>query len=171
MVPYGPEFRELWRGAFPLLLASWEFWPFSKSSDWARYDYRLQIIRGGYRLDSFHKDRLYDGVTDPGDIDGDGIAVISICIGGRRPKLKPRQQAEIIRMVFKGDKTAADAARLFEIHPATVSRPLSRARVAEREQRLSRSAPKTKQVARTKARKKARKGGSRRIPNAYLERW
>src|SRR5260370_34382419 len=42
-------------------------------------------------------------------------------IDGRRPKLKPRQQAEIIRMVFKGDKTAADAARLFEIHPATVS--------------------------------------------------
>jgi hypothetical protein len=27
---------------------------------------------------------------------------------------------------FKGDKTAADAARLFKIHPATVSRLLAR---------------------------------------------
>jgi DNA-binding CsgD family transcriptional regulator len=30
-------------------------------------------------------------------------------------------------MVSKGGKTAADAARLFKIHPATVSRPLARA--------------------------------------------
>jgi hypothetical protein len=30
-------------------------------------------------------------------------------------------------MVSKGDKTAADAARLFKIHPATVSRLLARA--------------------------------------------
>ena len=29
-------------------------------------------------------------------------------------------------MVSKGDKTAADAARLFKIHPATVSRLLAR---------------------------------------------
>src|SRR5713226_2390509 len=43
-------------------------------------------------------------------------------IGGRRPKLSPQQQAEIRRMVSRGDKTAADAARLFKIHPATVSR-------------------------------------------------
>jgi DNA invertase Pin-like site-specific DNA recombinase len=48
-------------------------------------------------------------------------------VGGRRPKLTPQQQAEITRMVAKGDKTAADAARLFKIHPATVSRLLSRA--------------------------------------------
>ena len=88
-------------------------------------------------------------------------------IGGRRPKLKPRQQAEIIRMVSKGDKTAADAARLFEIHPATVSRLMSRARVEEREQRLSRSASKTNQVTRKKAREKR----SRRVPSVYLERW
>ena len=45
-------------------------------------------------------------------------------IGGRRPKLSPQQQAEIRRMVSKGDKTAADAARLFRIHPATVCRLL-----------------------------------------------
>ncbi len=47
-------------------------------------------------------------------------------IGGRRPKLSPRQQAEIRKMVSKGRKTAADAARLFKIHPATVSRLLAR---------------------------------------------
>src|SRR5216683_358245 len=47
-------------------------------------------------------------------------------IGGRRPKLTPQQQIEIRKMVSKGDKTAADAARLFKIHPATVSRFLAR---------------------------------------------
>jgi DNA invertase Pin-like site-specific DNA recombinase len=47
-------------------------------------------------------------------------------IGGRRPKLSDRQQVEIVRMVRKGEKTAADAARLFKIHPATVSRLLAR---------------------------------------------
>ena len=48
-------------------------------------------------------------------------------IGGRRPKLSPQQQAEIRKMVSKGDRTAADAARLFKIHPATVSRLFARA--------------------------------------------
>ena len=47
-------------------------------------------------------------------------------IGGRRPKLTPQQQFEIRKMVSKGHKTAADAARLFKIHPATVSRLLAR---------------------------------------------
>src|ERR1700688_4502252 len=42
-------------------------------------------------------------------------------IGGRRPKLTPQQQSEIRKMVSKGYKTAADAARLFKIHPATVN--------------------------------------------------
>jgi DNA invertase Pin-like site-specific DNA recombinase len=44
----------------------------------------------------------------------------------RRPKLTPQQQVEIRKMVSNGDKTAADAARLFKIHPATVSRLLAR---------------------------------------------
>jgi DNA invertase Pin-like site-specific DNA recombinase len=48
-------------------------------------------------------------------------------IGGRRPKLTPQQQAEIVRMICRGKKTAADAARLFGVHPATISRLLSRA--------------------------------------------
>src|SRR5512133_2128472 len=41
-------------------------------------------------------------------------------VGGRRPKVSRQQQVEIVRMVSKGRKTAADAARLFKVHPATV---------------------------------------------------
>jgi DNA invertase Pin-like site-specific DNA recombinase len=48
-------------------------------------------------------------------------------LGGRRPKLLPQQQAEVVKMVTKGKKTAADAARLFNVHPATISRLLARA--------------------------------------------
>ena len=47
-------------------------------------------------------------------------------IGGRRPKLKMHQQQEIVQLVNSGQKTAADAARLFNVHPATVSRLLRR---------------------------------------------
>jgi DNA invertase Pin-like site-specific DNA recombinase len=48
-------------------------------------------------------------------------------VGGRRPKLRPNQQDEIVMMVSTGTKTAADAARLFNVHPATVSQILARA--------------------------------------------
>src|SRR5229473_2998297 len=48
-------------------------------------------------------------------------------IGGRPPKLSHQQQTEIVRMVSRGRKTAADAARLFGVHPATISRLLARA--------------------------------------------
>ncbi len=51
-------------------------------------------------------------------------------IGGRRPKLSPRQQSEIRTMVSKTGTTAADAARLFKVHPATVSRLLARSPVS-----------------------------------------
>ena len=51
-------------------------------------------------------------------------------VGGRRPKLKPHQQQEIVHLVNSGQKTAADAARLFNVHPATVSRLLKRGNVA-----------------------------------------
>ena len=47
-------------------------------------------------------------------------------IGGRRPKLKANQQQEIVNLVSSGKKSAADAARLFNVHPATVSRLLQR---------------------------------------------
>ena len=50
-------------------------------------------------------------------------------IGGHKPKLKPEQEKEIVRLVTKGKKTAADAARLFRVHPSTVSRLLRRALV------------------------------------------
>ncbi|MDQ3510925.1 MAG: recombinase family protein [Pseudomonadota bacterium] len=49
-------------------------------------------------------------------------------IGGRRPKLKAPQEQEIMKLVRTGQKTAADAARLFNVHPATVSRLLARNR-------------------------------------------
>jgi len=50
-------------------------------------------------------------------------------VGGRRPKLKTHQQQEIMQLVNSGQKTAADAARLFNVHPATVSRLLHRGKV------------------------------------------
>jgi DNA invertase Pin-like site-specific DNA recombinase len=53
-------------------------------------------------------------------------------IGGRRPKLSAQQQSEIRKMVTRGDRTAADAARLFKVHPATVSRLLARAPASRR---------------------------------------
>lgn len=45
-------------------------------------------------------------------------------LGGRRHKLRPDQQEEIVSLVNTGQKTAAAAARLFNMHPATVSRLL-----------------------------------------------
>jgi DNA invertase Pin-like site-specific DNA recombinase len=48
-------------------------------------------------------------------------------VGGRRPKLKSHQQKEIVQLVRSGEKSAADAARLFNVHPSTVSRLLARA--------------------------------------------
>jgi DNA invertase Pin-like site-specific DNA recombinase len=45
--------------------------------------------------------------------------------GGRRPKLTAMQRAEIVELVGSGRKTAAEASRLFGVHPATVSRLLS----------------------------------------------
>jgi DNA invertase Pin-like site-specific DNA recombinase len=51
-------------------------------------------------------------------------------VGGRRPKLKASQQKEIIHLVNSGQKTAAEASRLFNIHPSTVSRLLKRGGVS-----------------------------------------
>ena len=55
-------------------------------------------------------------------------------VGGRPPKLSHQQQTEIVRMISKGRKTAADAARLFGVHPATISRLLSRMLVERQSQ-------------------------------------
>ena len=43
-------------------------------------------------------------------------------IGGRRPKLNPEQKSEAVRLVVSGEKTAAATARLFNVHPSTISR-------------------------------------------------
>lgn len=45
---------------------------------------------------------------------------------GRPPKLDSHQQKEIVNLVNTGKKTAADAARIFGLHPATVSRLMQR---------------------------------------------
>ena len=46
-------------------------------------------------------------------------------IGGRRPKLGPLQQAAVVDMVTSGRQTQAAAARVFHVHPATISRLLA----------------------------------------------
>ena len=38
-------------------------------------------------------------------------------IGGRRAKLTVQQQKEVVSLVTSGQKTGADAARLFRVHP------------------------------------------------------
>jgi DNA invertase Pin-like site-specific DNA recombinase len=47
-------------------------------------------------------------------------------VGGRRPKLQGRQKAEILDMVSSGRRTASEAARLFDVHPATICRLIQR---------------------------------------------
>jgi DNA invertase Pin-like site-specific DNA recombinase len=54
-------------------------------------------------------------------------------IGGRRSTLKSQQQAEIVRLVTSETTTAANAARLFNVHPSTVSRLLRRATAIDRQ--------------------------------------
>jgi len=51
-------------------------------------------------------------------------------IGGRRPKLTPTQQKGIVHLVDSGQKTAADSARLFNVHPSTVARLLARSKLS-----------------------------------------
>jgi DNA invertase Pin-like site-specific DNA recombinase len=46
-------------------------------------------------------------------------------VGGRKPKLTPTQRQEAVRLIRSGQKTAAEVARLFKVHPATVSRLLA----------------------------------------------
>ncbi len=45
-------------------------------------------------------------------------------IGGRRPKLNKQQKIEIIEMINSGRKSASETARIFNVHPATISRVL-----------------------------------------------
>lgn len=52
-------------------------------------------------------------------------------VGGRRPKLTLHQQQEIVDMVNSDRRSGSDAARLFNVHPATVSRLLAKSRHQE----------------------------------------
>ena len=45
-------------------------------------------------------------------------------IVGRKPKLKPSQKVEIIRMIEEGRGTSSTAASLFEVSKTTVKRVL-----------------------------------------------
>ena len=45
--------------------------------------------------------------------------------GGRPSKLMDDQKQEIVDLVDSGKKNAAQAARLFDVHPSTVSRLLN----------------------------------------------
>ncbi|MDD3760279.1 MAG: recombinase family protein [Acidithiobacillus sp.] len=49
-------------------------------------------------------------------------------VGGRRPKLTPLQRQQVVSMVSSGQKTATDAARLFNVHPFTVARLLAKSK-------------------------------------------
>src|SRR3954471_23168171 len=49
--------------------------------------------------------------------------------GGRQPKLTPEQKAEILDGLGSGRKSAADLARLFRVHRATISRLAAQKRV------------------------------------------
>src|SRR5262249_43152744 len=79
-------------------------------------------------------------------------------IGGRRPKLSPAQRAEIIDGVSSGKRTAADAARLFDVHSSTVSRLLAVARALA----LIRPPARPGRLRRTRKKPEACKGRTRR---------
>ena len=53
-------------------------------------------------------------------------------VGGRRPKLSQQQEQAIVQMVTSEQKSGAEAARLFNVHPSTVSRILRQHRHVEK---------------------------------------
>lgn len=53
-------------------------------------------------------------------------------IPGRKPKVTAEQKKEIVEAVTSGRKSAAEMARLFKIHRATISRFISEARNSSR---------------------------------------
>ena len=62
--------------------------------------------------------------------DGEPVEHAVRALGGRQPKLTPEQKAEILHGLGSGRKSAADLARLFRVHRATISRLATKARVA-----------------------------------------
>jgi len=76
-------------------------------------------------------------------------------VGGRRPKLTQAQQQEVTSLVVSGQKSAADAARLFQVHPATVSRLVAKHRAEQLKKAAALKPPtKKKSVAKKVASKK-----------------
>jgi DNA invertase Pin-like site-specific DNA recombinase len=69
-------------------------------------------------------------------------------IGGRPSKLTQQQRKEIISMVSRGRKTAADAARLFLVHPSTIGRLLIRVQFTRKAREFRRLA--SRRLKRTK---------------------
>ena len=47
-------------------------------------------------------------------------------IGGRKPKLSSQQQSELVRSIKEERYSMAEAARLFQVHPSTVTRLMAR---------------------------------------------
>jgi DNA invertase Pin-like site-specific DNA recombinase len=45
-------------------------------------------------------------------------------VGGRRPKLTQKQKTEVVEMIHSGRKSASEAARIFNVHPSTITRLL-----------------------------------------------
>jgi DNA invertase Pin-like site-specific DNA recombinase len=52
-------------------------------------------------------------------------------VGGRRPKLTRQQQEAILEMVSRDEQSGSEAARLFKVHPSTVSRLIAKHRSSE----------------------------------------
>jgi DNA invertase Pin-like site-specific DNA recombinase len=77
---------------------------------------RIQEAKAGFRSLT----EAIDTTTAPG-------RMMMQMVGAFAELLRPNQQDEIVTMVSTGTKTAADAARLFNVHPATVSRLLASA--------------------------------------------
>ena len=50
-------------------------------------------------------------------------------VGGRKPRLSPSQEATILQLIESGEKSGAEAGRLFGVSKSTVSRLVSRRRV------------------------------------------
>ena len=79
-------------------------------------------------------------------------------VGGRRPKLTQAQQQEVITLVTAGKKSAADVARLFQVHPATISRVLAQ----HRAEQLGKSPPSKPKPPARKKKPAAKKASSRK---------
>ncbi|MEI6715582.1 MAG: IS1380 family transposase [Verrucomicrobiota bacterium] len=120
--------REVWPGVKIIFRADSGFCRHRmlRWCDWARVDY---VVSSGGRMmmqivgsfAEFERAMLRERTRN-----GLDAARKQGRIGGRRPKLTEHQRQEILTLVQTEQKTAADAARLFNVHPATVSRLMQR---------------------------------------------